>query len=164
MPGSANNGGENGTRGIISSKTGFAHTGAVVNDQGSDFLIHGCKNDEIVKNAIVSISCRRWCVKQFDIWPVGGARAQGWNQAIWDKGSGQAVSLLPYMAISSSSSMPPIQRVESDQRTRPLPVSKAEISALPDDHHYDPGACKINLCQEDIKRRHFSTCECCNHI
>ncbi len=55
MPGSANNGGEDSTRGIISSKTGFAHTGAVVNDQGSDFLIHGWKRGEIVKT-IGSIS------------------------------------------------------------------------------------------------------------
>ncbi len=37
--------------------------------------------------------------------------------------------------------MPPIQRVEPDQRTRPLPVSKAEISTLPDEHHYDTDAC-----------------------
>lgn len=41
--------------------------------------------------------------------------------------------------------MPPIQRVESDQRTRPLPVSKAEISALPNDHRYNPDAWKTNL-------------------
>lgn len=41
--------------------------------------------------------------------------------------------------------MPPIQRVESDQRTRPLPVSKAEISALPNDHHIIPMLEKVNL-------------------
>lgn len=143
MPGSANNGGEDSTRGIISSKTGFAHTGAVVNDQGSDFLIHGCKKKGEIVKAIGNISCRRWCLTLLTTASRrrkgAGMKPSGLRQRKW---SGR---LLPYMAISSSSSMPPIQRVESDQRTRPLPVSKAEISALPDEHHYDPDACKINL-------------------
>lgn len=53
--------------------------------------------------------------------------------------------------------MPPIQRVESDQRTRPLPVSKAEMSTSPDKHHYDPDTCKVNLYKEDVKCRGFCT-------
>lgn len=42
MPGTANNGREDGTRSIIPSETGLAHTGAIVNNQSSNFIIHGC--------------------------------------------------------------------------------------------------------------------------
>ena len=35
--GATHNGGEHGARSIISSKTGLAHTGAIINNQGLDF-------------------------------------------------------------------------------------------------------------------------------
>ena len=42
MAGASNDGGEDSPGGIISGETGFAHTGAVVNDESGNFLlIHG---------------------------------------------------------------------------------------------------------------------------
>merc|ERR1719147_145060 len=42
MTWASNNGGEHGTGSVISGETGFAHTGAVVNDESGNFLlIHG---------------------------------------------------------------------------------------------------------------------------
>lgn len=161
MPGSANNGGEDSTRGIISSKTGFAHTGAVVNDQGSDFLIHGCKKGEIV-NAIVSISLE------------GGSGWRFWRLASRRrKGAGKKPSGLRQRKWSGSltialygNKLEQLNAADSARGIRPTDHSqfqKAEISASPDDHHYDPDACKISF----VKRmtcRHFSTYSCCSPI
>lgn len=41
MPGATNNGGEDSTRGVVSSKSGFAHSGSIVNNECGDFIIHG---------------------------------------------------------------------------------------------------------------------------
>ncbi|KAA8584863.1 hypothetical protein FQN60_003557 [Etheostoma spectabile] len=41
MSGATDDGGEDGTRGVISGETGFAHTGSVVNNQCGDFIFHG---------------------------------------------------------------------------------------------------------------------------
>lgn len=42
MPGPADNGGEDSPGGVISGKSGFAHTGSVVNNKGSNFVVtHG---------------------------------------------------------------------------------------------------------------------------
>lgn len=40
MSGASNNGGEDGTRSIVSCKASFAHTRAIVNNEGGDFVIH----------------------------------------------------------------------------------------------------------------------------
>merc|ERR1712079_26497 len=43
VAGTSNNGGENSSGGVISSETGFAHAGAIVNDRsGSIFVTHVC--------------------------------------------------------------------------------------------------------------------------
>ena len=39
MPGPADNGGEDGPGGVVSSEAGLAHAGAVVNDQGGNLII-----------------------------------------------------------------------------------------------------------------------------
>lgn len=39
MARTADNGGEDGTRGVISGETGFAHTGSVVNDQSGNIVV-----------------------------------------------------------------------------------------------------------------------------
>merc|ERR1719483_1857978 len=39
MTGTSNNGGEDSTRGVISSKSSLAHTGAIVTDQGSNVFV-----------------------------------------------------------------------------------------------------------------------------
>lgn len=41
MPGATNDGWEDSTGSIISSKSGFAHTGSVVNNQCGNFIFHG---------------------------------------------------------------------------------------------------------------------------
>lgn len=42
VPGPPNDGGEDGTGGIVASKSGFAEAGAIVTDQGGGFLVaHG---------------------------------------------------------------------------------------------------------------------------
>lgn len=46
MPGATNDGGKDSTRGVVSSKTGFAHTGSVVNNKCGDFIIHGSTVEE----------------------------------------------------------------------------------------------------------------------
>lgn len=42
MSGASDNGGEDSTGSIVSCKASFAHTRAIVNHEGSDFLIHFC--------------------------------------------------------------------------------------------------------------------------
>ncbi|CAL4125504.1 unnamed protein product, partial [Meganyctiphanes norvegica] len=42
MPGPANNGGEDGTWCIISSKSGLAHTGAIVHNKSGNFVVTHC--------------------------------------------------------------------------------------------------------------------------
>jgi hypothetical protein len=37
----ANNGGEHGAGSVVTGETGLAHTGAVVNHEGLNFVIHG---------------------------------------------------------------------------------------------------------------------------
>ena len=39
MTGTSDNGREDGARGIVSGETGFAHTGAIVHDQCSYFVV-----------------------------------------------------------------------------------------------------------------------------
>ena len=39
MTGSADDGGENGTRRIVAGETGFAHAGAVVNNQSCNLIV-----------------------------------------------------------------------------------------------------------------------------
>jgi hypothetical protein len=39
MAGSANNGGENGPGGVISSETGLAHTRAIVDNKSGNFVV-----------------------------------------------------------------------------------------------------------------------------
>lgn len=41
MPGATDDGGEDSTWGVISSESGFAHTGSVVNNKCGDFIFHG---------------------------------------------------------------------------------------------------------------------------
>lgn len=40
MSGATHDGGEDGSGGVVSGKTGFAHAGAIVNNQGSDIVFH----------------------------------------------------------------------------------------------------------------------------
>jgi hypothetical protein len=39
VAGATNDGGKDGARGVITGETSLAHTGPVVNDKGSDFVI-----------------------------------------------------------------------------------------------------------------------------
>merc|ERR1712128_321673 len=60
MTGTANNGGKDSTRGVISSKSSLAHTGAIVTDQGSNvFVTHNvCLYMNLLKSGYVSpLSC-----------------------------------------------------------------------------------------------------------
>lgn len=41
MSGATNDGGKDSTRGVVSSESGFAHTGTVVNNECGDFIFHG---------------------------------------------------------------------------------------------------------------------------
>jgi len=41
MTGSADNGREDGSGGIVTGKTGLAHTRTIVDNEGSNFLFHG---------------------------------------------------------------------------------------------------------------------------
>jgi len=41
MAGSADDGREDSARSIITGETGLAHTGAIVNDESGNFLLHG---------------------------------------------------------------------------------------------------------------------------
>lgn len=50
MPGATHDGGEDSPGGIISSKTGFAHTRAIVNNESGDFLIHVCTKRKKIFN------------------------------------------------------------------------------------------------------------------
>lgn len=94
MPGTADDGREDSTRSIISGKTGFAHTGAVVNNQSSDFLIHGCLRIKILRkldywekpHTHQQLPARRSqasaleqhtpFIRRCFWWPAGGAQAQ----------------------------------------------------------------------------------------
>jgi hypothetical protein len=42
MTGPTNDGRENSSWGVVTGETGFAHTGAIVDDQGGNFFLHGC--------------------------------------------------------------------------------------------------------------------------
>lgn len=41
MSGATNDGGKDGTRGVVSGESGFAHTGSIVNNECGDFIFHG---------------------------------------------------------------------------------------------------------------------------
>jgi hypothetical protein len=47
VPGTPDNGGEHGPGSVVARKASFAHTGAIVNDERSNFLFHG----DLRKNA-----------------------------------------------------------------------------------------------------------------
>ncbi len=42
MSGAADDGGEDSSGSIVTGEPGLAHTGAVVNNQSSNIIIHGC--------------------------------------------------------------------------------------------------------------------------
>lgn len=53
VSGATHDGREHGTRSIVSGKTGLAHAGAIVNNEGCNFVIHVCKfRDHRVKSLI----------------------------------------------------------------------------------------------------------------
>lgn len=60
MPGATNDGGEDSTRGVVSSKSGFAHSGSIVNNECGDFIIHGSTAEGKKSLSITSISNFRY--------------------------------------------------------------------------------------------------------
>lgn len=55
MSGPTHDGGEHSPRSIISCETGLAHTGAVINDQGGDFIFHFCTGKKKTEMRLTSL-------------------------------------------------------------------------------------------------------------
>ncbi|MCF6786091.1 hypothetical protein L3H38_10955, partial [Corynebacterium sp. MC-19] len=63
MPGPANNRWEDSPRSIISGKSGFAHTGSIINNKGGNFVVtHGGSSLEVLgptrENKLLAVELR----------------------------------------------------------------------------------------------------------